>query len=541
MEFVMDMVHHNPGENPTKTKFLSPDVLKDYGYNAQVFKHINTAIPFSKYDSEIVLNTEETAWFRTMQDGIKREISNAKHYGLKVYYHIDLFVLPKTVVEKYKNEICDEEGKISLRKEKTLEIHRFLLNEIFNLFPEVDGLIVRVGETYLHDTPYHIGNGAVKYEDENQEIQDFSFLLNFLRTEICEKHKKYLFFRTWDCFPNKFHANLNYYLAVTDNVVPHEKLLFSIKHTKLDFWRRVQFNECIAKGKHRQIIEVQCQREYEGKGAYPSYIMDGVINGFEEYKNNDGLAKVIANPLVCGIYTWTRGGGWYGPYLKNEFWCDLNSYVIANWATNPDKTEKDIFYKFTNKMGLNEIDSTRFREMCLTANRAILYGRYIAAYDDVHLHQQFMPCGNWMRDDSIGGISSLKNVFDTLYQDGTLFDALEEKKNAVILWEDVKRIYSSINFGNYENAKYIGISIEYAIHLFKIVAYGWTVMVYGFIGDKTGNYEVETIRKSILNYDKEWDKFKELSQNQECATLYYDTYFRKDIGIKSTINNYRKL
>ena len=29
----------------------------------------------------------------------------------------------------------------------------------------------------------------------------------------------------------------------------------------------VPFNPCIGIGKHQQVVEVQCQREYEGKGA----------------------------------------------------------------------------------------------------------------------------------------------------------------------------------------------------------------------------------------------------------------------------------
>ena len=107
------------------------------------------------------------------------------------------------------------------------------------------------------------------YGDKSAEKDAFVFLINFLRDEVCQKHGRYLFFRTWDCFPDRFHADKNYYLDVTDRIEPHEKLIFSIKHTALDFWRRVRFNDCLTAGKHRQIVEVQCQREYEGKGAYP--------------------------------------------------------------------------------------------------------------------------------------------------------------------------------------------------------------------------------------------------------------------------------
>ena len=329
MEFIMDMVHHNPGEAPFKTSFLNPKKLKEYGYNAQVFKHINTAVTFKNYDKNLFdRDLEALEWIENLKENISEEINKAKAEGLKVYYHIDLFVLPKAVFGKYKDEICDEDGKISIRKEKTLEIHSALLSEIFEEFP-IDGLIIRVGETYLHDTPYHIGNGAVKYGDFEREREEFVKLLDFLRSEVCVKHNKYLFFRTWDCFPDRFHADSEYYLGVTERVEPHPNLIFSIKHTALDFWRRVKFNECLGIGKHRQIVEVQCQREYEGKGAYPMYVMNGVINSFCENKVSKGMRDIVDNPLVCGIYTWSRGGGWYGPYPENEFWCDLNTYVIS--------------------------------------------------------------------------------------------------------------------------------------------------------------------------------------------------------------------
>ena len=46
---------------------------------------------------------------------------------------------------------------------KTQELHQVMLDEVFLRFPDIDGLIIRVGETYLYDTPFHTGNGAVHY------------------------------------------------------------------------------------------------------------------------------------------------------------------------------------------------------------------------------------------------------------------------------------------------------------------------------------------------------------------------------------------
>lgn len=52
---------------------------------------------------------------------------------------------------------------------------------------------------------------------------------------------------------------------MTSAVEPHPSLIFSIKHVALDFWRWVGFNPSLTKGVHKQIVEVECAREYEGR------------------------------------------------------------------------------------------------------------------------------------------------------------------------------------------------------------------------------------------------------------------------------------
>ena len=52
-------------------------------------------------------------------------------------------------------------------------------------------------------------------------------------------------------------------------------------------------------------------------------VMDGVINGFSEMTPSEkkGLKDIIDSPLIRGLYTWSRGGGWWGPYIHGqEFW-----------------------------------------------------------------------------------------------------------------------------------------------------------------------------------------------------------------------------
>lgn len=539
MEFIMDMVHHNPGEQPFETSFLNPVKLKEYGYNAQVFKHINTAITFKKYDKHLFdVEPDALEWIMSLKKNILVEIQKAKSVGLKVYYHIDLFVLPKVLYEKYKDEICDQEGKISIKKKKTLEIHRALIDEIFEEFP-IDGLIIRVGETYLHDTPYHIGNGAIKYNDIKSEKDEFVTLLDFLRSEVCVRHNKYVFFRTWDCFPDRFHANLDYYLSVTDRIEAHPNLIFSIKHTALDFWRRVKFNECLCRGKHRQIVEVQCQREYEGKGAYPMYVMNGVINSFYENKVPMGLRDIADNSLICGIYTWSRGGGWYGPYPKNEFWCDLNTYVISKYASDTSITEEEIFYDYAmNKMGMSEKDSRIWRELCLTANMAVLRGRYIECFD-ITLNESIMPCANYMRDDRIAGLRHLKGVFEYLYSNDLLNEAIIEKKESCLLWQEVKSLFEMISIPDKELSEFIKISIDYGLLLYNAVYAAWEVMAAGFTYVKDGALNGNELKNAIRKFDIAWTEYCALSNNKYSSSLYKDEYLNCP-GIRETVEYFRE-
>jgi hypothetical protein len=534
MELIMSMVHHNPGEAPFKTAFNNPAKLKEYGYNTQIFKHLNAAITFDHFDERIFpCGSKERIWVDNFSNMLKKEMLLAKNEGLQVMHHLDLFVLPKKILELYQTEICDENGRISIARDMTLKIHRAMFDEMFERYPEIDGIIIRVGETYLHDTPYHTGNGAIKYGHKENEIKEFMKLLQFLREEICIRHNKKLVFRTWDCFPDRFHADLSYYIAVTDGIIPHENLIFSIKHTALDFWRRVKFNDCLAKGKHKQVIEVQCQREYEGKGAYPSYVMDGVINSFEEYETKKGIRDVADDPRICGVYVWPRGGGWYGPYPKNEFWSDINTYVIGKYAANITRTEEGIFFEYVkNRIGLTGKDAGIFRKVCCVSQTAILKGRYIEQYDK-RFQGAIMPCANWMRDDRIGGLRQLKNVLEMLKSEGTIELALKEKSEAVELWRKIYDYCISIHWNGSEYEEFICTSADYGVRLFELVYAAWVVMV------KWVKKETENLGKDICVYYQKLNHYQQIVEQPQSSTLYETQYWHEP-GIGETIADIEK-
>lgn len=544
MRFILDMVHHNPGEPPFASRFLDPAHLADYGFNGQVFKHINCIATFAQLGVDVFpAGTPERAWLDDFTPGIEREIAAAKARGLMVFYHIDLFVLPRRLVEHFRSEICDPvSGRILLDRPRTLEIHRVLFAELRARFPEVDGYIIRVGETYLFDTPHHVGNGPIPrlgpawsptyhYAETlggtqagpvwtPAQVEAYVTLLQLLRDEVCVRHDRMVFFRTWDIFPDKLHARLDHYLEVTERIAPHPKLVFSIKHTALDFWRRVKVNECLTQGRHRQIIEVQCQREYEGKGAYPNYVMGGVINGFEENAVKIGLKDMLGHPLISGVYGWSRGGGWYGPYIPDEFWPDLNAYVLARFVAHPSRSEELILQDYAvGKIGLVPEDARRFRRLCLLSARAILLGRQCEAFDR-ELHEEVLPAACWMRDDRLGGRGQLAVVLRFLADHGRLDCALAEKAEAVRIWEEITALAGAIRWPDGSCGEFVRVSAEYGRLLFEIIYQGWRVLISGQRDDDPAE-----LAEAIGRYDERWQEYRALAANPLCASLYHGEYF----------------
>ncbi|UKJ07952.1 hypothetical protein [Solitalea lacus] len=556
--YILDMVHHNPGESLTQSIFNDPKVLAEQGYTGQVmndFTFAHAAITFRKLSPAIFPEgSKEWQWVMNAAETVKKNIKAAHAAGIKVYYFTDIIVLPKKLVELYHDEICDSLGRISFERPRTLEIHKIMLEELFETFPDLDGLVIRTGETYTNNVPYHTGNNPIT----NRE-QSHIKLINLLREEVCVKRNKTIFYRTWSF--GGMHESPDYYLNVVNNITPHPQLIFSIKHTKGDYLRTFSFNPTLTLGNHSQIVEVQCQREYEGKGAYPNYVMNGVINGFEEYetntpqKGNKSLNDIKNSPNFKGVWSWSRGGGWVGPYISNEFWCKLNAYVIDHWASNTAQTEDEVFDRFMDENGIRGASRKRFRQLCLLSAKAVLRGHFSSA----------LPFENgwtwWMRDEFLAGIDSIVEVdkhssegplyhaFSKYYNQGLLQKAVDEKYEAVRMWQSIEALSRKIQISNKADQDYVRVSSQYGLLLHKIIAEGWNIMAMGFEGDKTGIYNKAKIKTSVEKYDRYWKQYEDLkNQNPSCATLYKPYAFvfigpkyHLTKGMSASVDKYRKL
>ena len=560
MPYILDMVHNNPGEPLTVTAFNNPVFLKEKGYTGKVvneFTFVHSAITFDKLNPQIFpVGSKEREWVLNAAKNIRENIKAAHAAGIKVYYFTDIIVLPKKLVSLYHDEICDEKGKISFERPKTVEIHKIMLDEVFETFPDLDGLVIRTGETYLNNVPYHTGNNPI-----TNGVESHLKLINLLREEVCVKRNKTIFYRTWSF--GGMHDSAAYYLNVTNQIEPHQNLIFSIKHTQGDYHRTFNFNPTLGIGKHKQIIEVECQREYEGKGAFPNYVMQGVIDGFEEYnttKTQKGfkcLKDLLKTDKIVGVWSWSRGGGWVGPYISNEFWCKLNAFVISKWGENPELTEESIFNQFMDENGiLNPQSREAFRKLCILSAKGVLRGHESGKY---YFNKDWVW---WSRDEFLAGIDSfsvsqklfpsegfLNQAFEWYYKNRLLDSVIQEKEDNVGLWKNIVSLSAQVKMKNKEDQKYLSISSQYGLLLHTIIAKGWKVMSIGFKGDKEGKYDKAALKIALEQYDDAWKQYNSLrANNPSCASLYKPyafiniapTYHDKK-GMGASVERYRKI
>ena len=506
----LDLVHDNPGDAPSVTAFNEPEHLKSFGFDSKVFMIFDSpqlAINWEGFDPSIFpQGTEERAWVDAKAARLKKLYGGIKTAGVGVLCMSDLILLPKRLAAKMEAEGTDWRDP---RHPRTQELLRHMIAESFEVLPELDGLIVRIGETYLDDAPHHAGGIREKKNPEETIIP----LMQLLREELCVKRGKTLFFRTWLSFDTDPEA----YAKIDAAVEPHPLLTISVKHCEGDFHRGNRFSRVIGQGRHPQIIEVQCAREYEGKGCYPNYVLEGVINGFEEYAftmeagDTKGLREFAQHsPLYAGVWTWSRGGGWLGPYTKNEFWCSLNAWVSAQWGSNPRQTEEMVFLRYcTEVLKLSGEDAARFRELCLLSAKAVIRGKRTT-------HNDIRPW--WSRDQYIGEPDLPKDPEKRER-------VLAQKREAEEIWKRICDLAATITFADAETQEFVRVSCDYGRFLYTIYRLNFEMKAC------EERFDPATATKLLAEYDAVWAAWRESAEKHPATpTLYKEEGFRYNSG-----------
>ena len=533
--FILDMIYDNPGEAPTESAFTDPKKLAEWGYTGQVVLGADGCQTFDPIAPGLVTkDAEATRWIEEQARALEQKAARAHAAGIQAYGWLQLMILPKAVIARFKDEICDDRGRIDISRTRTQDLLRAQIAELFERCPSLDGIVVRTGEIYLHDTPYHAAsaNPSEHKMQSNTVIlkgpESHLAVLKVLREEACVKRGKTVFYRTWDLDSKGFHANPNYYQRVANAIEPHPNLIFSIKHNQGDFLRMSPFNPCLGLGKHRQIVEVQAQREAYGKGAHPYYIGDGVINGWEEDRPKKGLRDFVTHPNYAGVWTWTRGGGWGGPYITNELWPAVNTYVMAKFARNPKRGEEEILRQYAvEELGLQGEDLKRFRELNLLSSSAVFRGQC----------SLLASPGLWWARDDVMDVPNLR----AFVEKSLVSQAIAEKAESVAQWKRIESLAKQIKFRDPATQEFVETSATYGRIKYAIFEQAWTILLLGEQAKKPKDLDRAAISRAIVIYDELWKDWRALkAAHPSCSTLCSDQGFMKKQGIGAAVNRYRK-
>jgi hypothetical protein len=183
-------------------------------------------------------------------------------------------------------------------------------------FPEVEGVILRIGESDGLDVKDPLRSRLWL----RNAVQVNRMLRSLL--PIFEQRGRRLIFRTWTAGAYLI-GDLIWHrgrLAQALRGIDSPAFVLSMKYGESDFFRYLPLNRHFFRIDLPKIIELQARREYEGAGEYPSFI------GWdcEQYAR-----ELEAAPNVIGLSVWCQTGGWHA-FRRLAFldpaavWIELN-------------------------------------------------------------------------------------------------------------------------------------------------------------------------------------------------------------------------
>ncbi len=192
--------------------------------------------------------------------------------------------------------------------------------QLFEVFPEIAGLVVRIGEADGRDVVGDFRSRIVIRTPQQARRMIQSLL------PVFEEYNRLLIFRTWSVGVGRV-GDISWNPDTYDKVfrdLESDHLVVSMKYGQSDFFRYLPLNRLFFRGRHRKLIEFQARREYEGFGEYPSFI------GWDYQRIRDALI----GQNLAGISVWCQTGGWSGfrrlTWLDdNAVWNELNAFVTV--------------------------------------------------------------------------------------------------------------------------------------------------------------------------------------------------------------------
>ena len=432
----------NPGEPPVDSRYRDPHELRALGYNGLVI-YETTAL--SGVDSpDAIADGEMRRWVAHHVQHCDQTIDRAKSAGLDVYVFYDTLCLTRDTVERNVAQLCcrSRPGTLCPASEPALEKSVAALEAMLHRWPQVTGVVLRTGDTDAARLPYLVGNEVLTPHCPRCSLLGRAdrvalFVERFHRLVVGSFGKR-LIVRAWNVRPNGMHDSPELAARIVQRLPgspDDDRLVLSFKFTQTDFWRYQKWNpSSLVCGKRPILYELQCQREFEGKGSIPNWQPPLWRNGPtpDEGRGDGpaGLANVVDQVNLAGLWAWVRGGGWGGPFVTHETWIDANVFAVPRLADDPRAAVDELARKWvTQRLGVSDEKIAAALERVLadstdTVRKAFYIGPF-ARRRTVPWH----PNADWVQDDLIDAAAAWRMIEHL--PDEALGDVVLEKQQAV--------------------------------------------------------------------------------------------------------------
>ncbi|MBI1370861.1 MAG: hypothetical protein GC162_19685 [Planctomycetes bacterium] len=428
------MILDNPGEQPHQTRYRDPRLLRQLGYS-DIIIYPTTGLS-GLLGPQTLSSNDLRQWVTEQYDGVQKTVDDAKAAGLGVWLIYDAPSLAEELVGSAMTCINHRPPMLCPASDELLEMSGECLDALVGRLDPVDGIVLRLGDNDAAKVPYLIGNDI--YSPHCSRCSNMGRadrlvrFINYFYGLVVGKLNRKLIVRAWNVRPGGMHDNAELCGRVVEQLPKDDRLILSFKFTQTDFWRYQQWNpSSLVCGDRPIIYELQCQREFEAKGAVPNYQPPLWRDGMEEVADAMGLATVSDKVNLAGLWAWVRGGGWRGPYIgmDKEVWIDANVVAVPKLAADP-KAPSDALARswVRERLGIeDEATAESILQVLRDSPRNVLEMFYIAPYARSR-KDPWHPSAHFIQDDQIDAEAAW-----TIIQrlgDRELDDLVNEKKAA---------------------------------------------------------------------------------------------------------------
>lgn len=475
-----DVMKVNPPFIDTLALLREQDKLASYcsrmagfGYNAIALPWFLEYVNFDKLGDGTEVY-ERNSIYRQRHETLSRAFGQlmrlAADSGLSTYLWTDMVALTPPLKAYFEERF----GSVNAENPELWEVYGKAAEEVFEKFPDVEGIIIRIGEAgSIYNKP------GWDYTSElwvRTESAVKSMLTAFL--EAAEKHNKNIVFRTWSVGVGPIgdlHTNPDTYEQVLGDL-HSDHLVVSTKYCAGDFYSWLPVNPTLCQGSHRRIVEIQAKREFEGFGSLPNYT--GPLH-------QSALQSILEkNRNLEGAWIWTQYGGPLraGPMIIYPFYGfnvinDVNVYSISKLLENPYADPDQVCADWIRGyFGSDSLLVSRLSAVLLESYEVMKKGLYISEYAkyDVRALGLEPPPMLWIFEWDLLGASPA--VFSNIYFltrdhfQGVIDEGLDAVLGAIAMKEVLLEIRDRVAYHQADYDRLIA-SVDYEIELFRLLDY----------------------------------------------------------------------